>query len=380
MRFCGYCGANLGLSAVQAERRVKLLLELAPEDLPGGIPITPEILLPRLGDYLLEKEVLTRQELQQALEYQQKQTSAGRPMLLGQALRELGLVDPESLDQVITVQILQLQKALRQSNRQLEQRVQERTQELQQAVNQLTELGQLKANFIANISHELRTPLTHIKGYLDLLAERGLGPLTAQQQEGIEVLRRAEARLERLIEDLIQFSLAARGELNLNITQVDLETLAHSARSEVLHKAREKEVAVDLKLPERLPGVHCDGEKILWVLIHLLDNGVKFTPRGGRVVLAASRKDSQVHVSVVDTGIGIPPSRYEEIFQPFHQLDSSSTRRYAGTGLGLALSSRILEAHGSKIGVQSVEGRGTRFHFSLPVVTQKAGTVKGQDV
>jgi hypothetical protein len=145
MRYCGYCGVDLAFAAVDAERRVKLdeasVLPggLSPRDLPGGIPITPEILVPRLGDHLLEMNLLQRVELEQALVYQQEQSSSGRPMLLGQALRELGLVDSEKLDQAITVQILHLQNALRQSNWQLEQRVQERTQELQQAVNRLTQ-------------------------------------------------------------------------------------------------------------------------------------------------------------------------------------------------------------------------------------------------
>jgi len=126
-------------------------------------------------------------------------------LLLGQVLRELQLVDAETLDQVITEQILQLQSALREANRQLERRVEERTRDLQRALERLTELNQLKANFIANISHELRTPLAHLKGYLDLLKENGFGALNEQQKGAVDILQRSELRLEKLIEDLISF-------------------------------------------------------------------------------------------------------------------------------------------------------------------------------
>ena len=373
MRYCGYCGADLAFAAVDAEQRVKRTerpqagqLSLGEPGIPGGIPITPEILVPRLGDYLVENGLLHKGDLERALDYQRQKTSAGHPMLLGQALRELDLISPDTLEQAVTVQILKLQTALRESNQQLEQRVWERTQELQQAVNQLTELSQLKANFVANISHELRTPLTHIKGYLDILADKGVGALSAQQMEIVMVLRRSESRLEKLIEDLIQFSLAARGELSLNLASIDIAALVQMAANQLQYKARDGQVTLSQRQPDGLVPARGDEEKILWVIAQLLDNAIKFTPRGGRVEIAANVHQGRVVVAVTDTGIGIPAGRLSEIFEPFHQLDGSSTRRYAGTGLGLALSSRILEAHGSKVSVRSIEGKGSRFEFSLP--------------
>lgn len=376
MRYCGYCGADLAFAAVDAEQRVKQaerfqtgqlnLGALAEQNIPRGVPLTPEILVPRLGDYLVEKGMLHKVDLERALDYQRQQTSTGVPMLLGQALLELNLVSPETLEQAVTVQILKLQTALRETNQQLELRVQERTLELQQAVDRLTELSQLKANFVANISHELRTPLTHIKGYLDILADKGLGPLSPEQLEVVAVLQRSESRLEKLIEDLIQFSLAARGELSLNLTPIDIAALIQMAANQLHYKARDGGVTVSQRLSNTLVPARGDEEKILWVIAQLLENAIKFTPKGGRVEISATFHHGRVLVAVSDTGIGIPTSRLAEIFEPFHQLDSSSTRRYAGTGLGLALSSRILEAHGSKVSVRSVEGKGSRFEFSLP--------------
>ncbi len=349
------------MAAVYAEQQVQL-----PMNIPEGAPISPEILVPRLGDYLVEKGVLTPDELDCGLKYQNEQLAAGRPLLLGQALRELNLIDPEVLDQAITVQIAQLQNALSQANLQLEQRVQERTRDLQNALNRLTELNQLKANFIANISHELRTPLTQIKGYLDILAEQTLGSLTTAQTDALEVLRRSERRLERLIEDLLQFTMASRGELTIKLSAVSVQSLLNDAIAQIDYKIHAAEQTLRVLPPASPLYVKCDEEKIRWAIAQLLDNASKFTPRGGQIQIEIVRDDGMVTIAVSDTGIGIPSDRMNEIFEPFHQLDSSSTRRYGGTGLGLALLNRIIEAHGSQVNVQSEAGKGSRFWFTLP--------------
>jgi signal transduction histidine kinase len=361
-RSCEHCGVDLAVAAAVAESNVRL-----PEPLPDGAVMTPEILVPRLGDYLLEKGLIKPEDLERALVYQRETAQQRKSLLLGQVLRELDMVDDQTLDKVITEQILRLQDALKQSNRQLEQRVQERTQELQKALEKLTELNQLKANFIANISHELRTPLAHIKGYLDILAEDGFGALNENQRGAVDVLRRAEARLERLIENLIQFSLATRGELFLSIAPTDLGEVASYAIEEAMPKANAAHVSLTQKMAATVM-VSCDKEKIHWVISQLLDNALKFTPKGGRVEVEIIHNGKLAALLVKDTGIGIPADRLNEIFAPFHQLDGSATRRYGGTGLGLALCSRIIEAHKSKIEIQSIQGKGSVFSFSLPVV------------
>jgi signal transduction histidine kinase len=132
-------------------------------------------------------------------------------------------------------------------------------------------------------------------------------------------------------------------------------------------KAKTAGLFFEMELSGDLPMVHCDAEKISWVIGQLLDNAFKFTSEGGRVKLEAYQSNNFVKISVTDTGIGIPFHRLDEIYEPFHQLDGSITRRYNGTGLGLALSQRILAAHGTQIEVRSMEGQGSRFEFYLPL-------------
>jgi signal transduction histidine kinase len=331
--------------------------------------LSPEMLVPRLGESLVQGGHLNELDLQKALAYQQEQVAEGKTCLLGQALLELKLIDQATLDQAVTEQIIQLRSALQAANRTLERRVAERTSELQEALERLSELGQLKANFVSNISHELRTPLTHIKGYLELMVTESLGPITEEQRHALRVSQKSSQRLENLIEDLIMFSMASRGEMSLKQEPLDIVRLADLAVKTVSQKAEERGVVVHVIAGENLPLVQGDSEKIIWVLNQLLDNAVKFTPSGGRVVVNLKQEHADlVMVSVVDTGIGIPSHRLKEIFEPFHQLDGSPTRKAGGTGLGLSLVRQIIEAHGSMIEVSSQEGRGSTFKFPLLAV------------
>ncbi len=360
-RECPNCGVNLALAAGLAERALTEGFPFHP-----SLPVAPEILVPRLGEILLERGVLTHTQLQAALNRHTELANSGKPCLFGRLLLELGLVNQEILDQVVTEQIFQLQQALQASNLQLEQRVKDRTIDLQNALTKLSELSELKSNFISNISHELRTPLTHMKGYLNLLADGSLGSLEEEQKVALDVLQRSEMRLEQLIEDLIQFSLVSRGELSLNLKPISVKDLVATTTARAAKLAQARNVALKVNLGNNLPLVRADGEKISWVLLQLQDNAIKFTPQGGHVIVDAFFDGGLVTMGVTDTGIGIATDRIEEIFEPFHQLDSSDSRSYGGTGLGLALVKKIIDAHGAIIKVQSKIGEGSRFEFNLP--------------
>jgi Osmosensitive K+ channel histidine kinase len=321
-----------------------------------------------MGEYLIQKGLITEAGLQQALDYQLEQTAKGHAVLLGQALIDLKIIEQAELDQVVTEQILQLRSALQTANRTLERRVDERTAELQAALAHVSELNQLKANFISNISHELRTPLTHIKGYIELLIAESLGPITEEQKHALQISQQSSNRLETLIEDLIMIAMSSRGEMSIKPENIDVRRIANLAVKSSQGKATQRGVNLHAETDEAVPLVQADSQKIAWVLHQLIDNGVKFTALGGSVVVSVKREgENLVVVSVTDTGIGIPSNHLNDIFETFHQLDGSATRHYGGTGLGLSLVRQIIEAHGSMIEVQSTEGRGSTFKFPLLV-------------
>jgi signal transduction histidine kinase len=329
----------------------------------GLQPKSTEQLVPRLGDYLLAHGYVSPLDLQLAIDRKAAQPDA----LLGQILVDMGLLKRETLDQVIAQQILELQLALLDSNRRLEQRVQERTAELEATLLKLTELNQLKSNIIANISHELRTPLTHVKGYSALLAEGELGPLNAEQRDAFGAVLGAVARLEQLINDLISYASAARGEITLNLRPTGVASLLLAVEERYKPSAIKKSVDFRLETTLAVAAVNADEEKIRWVLLQLADNALKFTEAGGAIVVSARRIGDRVVFQVRDNGVGIAPEQVPLIFEEFRQLDGSSTRRHGGTGLGLALAHRILEAHGSRFHVESERGQGSLFEFSLPL-------------
>src|SRR5215213_3084451 len=212
--------------------------------------LTPEMLVPRMGEYLIQKGLISNDDLQNALDHQQEETAKGNPVLLGQALIDLKLVSRADLDQSVTEQIIQLRSALQAANRTLERRVEERTEELQKALERVSELSQLKANFISNISHELRTPLTHIKGYVELLITESLGKIEEDQRHALQVAQQSTGRLETLIEDLIMVSLASRGELSIQHESVDIRRLVNLAIKSSATKAQERGVSLNVILDE----------------------------------------------------------------------------------------------------------------------------------
>lgn len=276
-----------------------------------------------------------------------------------------GFIDRVTLDRAVTNQILKLQTALQQSNQTLELRVQERTAELEKAYQKLSELNKLKNNFISNISHELRTPMTHVKGYIDLLLADDFGALSLDQRQAVDVLKRASERLSRLIDDLILFSTAETSTIQITKTDIDLHYLTKEIIDHNNKLAGQKNIRLWLDCPQQTLHAYADAERVRWVINQLIDNAIKYTQPDGEVFLRVIPSNGDITISVIDTGIGIDPARFEEMFEPFHQLDGSSTRKQGGTGLGLTLAKKIVEAHGSHLVVSSIPGKGSKFDFML---------------
>lgn len=228
------------------------------------------------------------------------------------------------------------------------------------------DLERLKSEFLSNISHELRTPLTPIKGYADLLARAGAG--SEKAAHFVEGILHSTERLERVVELLVDFSALEAGRLAPQSGSVDVGALLEQLAQSWRERAGRHDIV--LEVGGELPPVSGDERLLRRSFNEILDNAVKFSPSGGRIEVVAHIRDGGdervVEVCIADEGIGISSDDIPRIFSDFRQVDGSDTRAYGGLGLGLAFVSRIVEAHGGEIAVESEPERGTRFRISIP--------------
>jgi two-component system phosphate regulon sensor histidine kinase PhoR len=231
-------------------------------------------------------------------------------------------------------------------------------------VTELKRLERVRSEFVANVSHELRTPLTAIKGYAEALRDGGLRE-PARAEEFVEVIQRHAERLRALIEDLLDLAAVEQGEARLTLASVRARDAVSQAEAVIRPAAQRRGQTLVTEIPEDLPDLLADKDRLAQVLINLLDNAVKFTPEGGRITVSGSRGSDGMILSVSDTGPGIPPSEIDRIFERFYRVDRSRDRREGGTGLGLAIARHLVQAMGGRIEVESVPGRGTTFRIVL---------------
>ncbi|NOQ46703.1 MAG: hypothetical protein GQ559_08550, partial [Desulfobulbaceae bacterium] len=191
--------------------------------------------------------------------------------------------------------------------------------------------------------------------------------VTPDQKEALGVLSSSTEHLQSLIDELLRFAYIAGGEMELDLKPHKLEDVLERSYDRCLEKAKERNIDLQLDLPEELPVIRVDGEKLHLALMQLLTNAIKFTPKESSVRIGGRYDGGSVIVFVKDNGIGIAGDKQDEIFEPFYQLDGTLARQYGGMGLGLAMVKRIVEAHNSEIFVISSLGRGSCFEFSLPV-------------
>lgn len=349
------------MAAVLRERQILVSVPARP-----SAPYISDFSLPRFGEFLLKNHFITETDLQSALKTQRELAERGQSQTLGQILLGMGVVTREELDIASIQQVRELQEALQEANARLEGRVAQRTQELERALDHLHEVNRLKTNFVSNISHELRTPLTHIEGYSKLLQD-SLGPLNEEQHSALKVVLRAAERLGRLIEDLIAYASTAQGKMIIYPTAFSLSDLIETVLARPNIMIARTRIHLQTEIADDLPPTLADYEKVEWVVHHLLENAIKFTPEGGEVEVRATQSGERLLVSIRDTGIGIPAEKIDELFEPFHQLDGDSTRHYGGAGLGLALVKQFVEAHGSTVKVLSQPSLGSVFSFDLPI-------------
>jgi signal transduction histidine kinase len=235
--------------------------------------------------------------------------------------------------------------------------------EIQRAYEELSELDQLKSEFVAIASHELQTPLTVILGYASFLK----ADVTGAASEQLDAVLRSALRLRSLINDMVNLRHIETGEAELELERLSLNELVTTITAEFASLAEARKQSVNIKLASQPPMVEADRQKLHLVLANLLSNAIKFTPERGCIQVAVETKGNEVWASVRDTGIGIPPREQERIFDRFYQVEPSLTRRFEGMGLGLSIAKGMVELHGGRIWVESVEGMGSSFTFALPL-------------
>jgi PAS domain S-box-containing protein len=252
----------------------------------------------------------------------------------------------------------------------LQRELAERTHDAEKARREAEAATRAKSDFLANMSHELRTPLNSIIGFSEVLEDQLLGSLNASQREDVQYILKAGKHLLSLINDILDLSKVESGKMALELGQVPLKEMLDSALIMHREKAARHGISLDLEMtPATGIVIEADDRKVKQILFNLLSNAVKFTPDGGSVRLIAREVAGaqEVEIAIVDTGIGIKSEDLPKLFKEFSQLDSVYDKQYEGTGLGLALTKRLVELHGGRIGVSSEFGKGSRFAFVLPL-------------
>jgi signal transduction histidine kinase len=284
-----------------------------------------------------------------------------------------------------------LQEKLREYAETLEGKVSKRTKQLEDANNELQILNdeltlrrqeadeakkqadaatRAKSDFLASMSHELRTPLNSIIGFCEVLQKRMFGQLTEKQAEFVGYVIGSGKHLLELINDILDLSKVEAGKVELELTTFNLPETLDASLFMLKEKALKHGIAMKLDIaPGADTAIEADMRRVKQILFNLLSNAVKFTPDGGSVHVTARRGSDGdfVEISVSDTGIGIKEDDMPRLFKEFSQIESSYDKKYEGTGLGLALTRRLVELHGGRIWVESEYGKGSRFSFTIPL-------------
>ena len=239
--------------------------------------------------------------------------------------------------------------------------------EFNRMARRLKELDDLKDAFISNITHDLKSPLGAMKGYVDFILKGKMGPVTEKQIEALNIVKNNSVRLGNFIEDILDYARIKSGKIELLKEPVDIGELVKREILAIKPVTEKKNITLMEQIPDKIERINVDSNSMGRVISNLFTNACKFTPEGGSITITVEDKDREQVVSVSDTGIGIPEDDVDMIFERFHQVrDHIKKVRTRGTGLGLAIVRGVVEAHGGKVSVQSKEGKGSTFRFTIP--------------
>ena len=285
-------------------------------------------------------------------------------------------VKPINMDEMKTAIVNALrQQRLSRENKRLVDDLQRSNKLLFEANRQLRAATEAKSVLLAHMSHELRTPLNAIIGFSDLLIGGVGGEINDQQRQCLEDILSSGKHLLSLINDILDLSKVEAGKIDIKPESLSLADVVDDAVTTVKPMLDESKHDLAVSIGEDLPPVYGDRNRLKQILLNLLSNAIKFTPDGGRLCLETRRKGHYCELSMVDSGIGIRKEDQTSIFEPFTQLDTLPSERKQGTGLGLALTKQLVELLGGKIWVESEQGQGSRFRFTIPL-TEKETSAK----
>src|SRR6266496_824009 len=233
-------------------------------------------------------------------------------------------------------------------------------------ITELKQLDQIRREFVANVSHELRTPLSILRGYIEVLLDE---PETPREELAriLSIMERHSKRLQRLVDDLLSLAQLESSQATLELSDVRVDELFNNLIRDWKERLAAKNLKVIVDLPPEALTLRVDGTRLEEVLYNLLDNAVKFSPEKGQIHLRATRRDSEVVLSVTDNGLGIGKEHLPRIFERFYRADKARSRELGGTGLGLAIVKHIAQLHGGRVEAESELGRGTTIRVVLPL-------------
>ena len=346
----------------------KEALELAPLMKPDIILL--DIMMPGINGYDVCTQIKSNPELKKI-----KVIMVSAKAMISERLKgyEVGaddyIVKPFEEEELLAkVRVYVRLKSTEEFNSQLQKEVREQTKEIREAKEAAETANQAKSEFVSTMTHELRNPLTSIIGFADILSFKCDGELNEKQLNSVKVIRESADHLSKLVSDVFDVVKVDRNAVELSLVSFPADDFIHSTADMMTTQFKAKNLNVSINSDSQLTKITGDHRRCKQILLNLLSNSIKYTENGGNIEIRAEKNsDSIVKISVIDDGVGIEPGNQEKLFTEFYQVNRARDQKLGGTGIGLALTHRLVELHRGEIGVESELGKGSTFWFTLPI-------------